>query len=304
MSLPDLQQPSTDAGSPPASARNGSMMPHRIAWTAINGFIDHDDLTLAASIAYYTALSLAPLLVLGLWLAASVSPNAQAELIAQIGLLAGNDAQAAVQLIIENASSKPSAGSFAGLIGIGVLVFSATAVFSQLQGALNVILEVDAPPRTETTYLLLQWLRRRMLSIGILAAVTFVLMVSLVVSAVLGMLLPKEGEVWDMATQVITTIVFTVLFAALFKYLPDARLSWRHTVFGALITALLFTAGKYGIGAYLANSGVGGSYGPAGSLVVLLVWVFYSAAIFLFGAEIVQAIATARGVRTAQKALA
>jgi len=272
-------------------------MPHRLAWTAVNGFIDHNDLTLAASIAYYTALSLAPLLVLGLWLAASVSPHAQADLVAQIGFLAGNDARAAVQLIIDNASSKPSVGSLAGWIGIAVLVFSATAVFSQLQGALNVILEVDAPPRTETTYLLLRWIRRRLMSIGILAAVTFVLMVSLVVSAVLGLVLSQDREVWDVANEGIAIVVFTVLFAALFKYLPDARLSWRDTGAGALITALLFTAGKYGIGQYLAHSGVGGSYGPAGSLVVLLVWVFYSAAIFLFGAEIVQALVLSRKSR-------
>ena len=272
-------------------------MPHRLAWTALNGFVDHDDLTLAASIAYYTALSLAPLLVLGLWLAASVSPHAQADLVTQIGFLAGNDARVAVQLIIDNASSKPSVGSVAGWIGVGVLVFSATAVFSQLQGALNVILEVDAPPRTETTYLLLRWIRRRLMSIGILAAVTFVLMVSLVVSALLALVLSQEGAVWDIANEGIAIAVFTVLFAALFKYLPDARLSWRDTVVGALITALLFTAGKYAIGQYLAHSSVGGSYGPAGSLVVLLVWVYYSAMIFFYGAELTAAALEAWGLR-------
>ncbi len=271
-----------------------SMRPHTILWNATTGFVDHSDLTLAASIAYYTALSLAPLLVLGLWVAASISPNAQAQLVNQIGFLAGSDARTAVQLIINNVSSKPSIGSIAGWIGIAVLVFSATAVFSQLQSALNTVLNVEAPVPTQARYLLWRWARRRLLSIGILGAVTFVLTVSLVTSAVLGMLLPASGSVWDVANQGISVMIFTILFSALFKYLPDARLSWRDTGIGAFSTAVLFTAGKWAIGAYLAHSGIGGAYGPAGSFVVLLVWVFYSAAIFLFGAEIIQALIAQR----------
>jgi membrane protein len=266
------------------------IQPRKLAWNAINGFIDHGDLTLAASIAYYTALSLAPLLVLGIWLAASISPHAQLDLIGQIGYLAGDDARAAMQLIVDNASSRPSVGSVAGWLGIGILFFSATAVFSQLQTALNTILNLAAPINVDTRYLLWRWLRRRLLSIGILAAVTFVLIVSLSISAVLGVFLPSHGTIWDVANELVALAVFTSLFAALFKYLPDARLSWRNTFAGASITALLFTAGKFAIGQYLAHTSIGGAYGPAGSFVVLLVWVFYSASIFLFGAEVVQAL--------------
>ena len=267
-----------------------NIQPRKLAWNAINGFIDHGDLTLAASIAYYTALSLAPLLVLGIWLAASISPHAQADLVGQVGYLAGDDARVAVQLVVDNAASRPSAGSVAGWLGIGILIFSATAVFSQLQTALNTILNVSAPAVVSTRHLLWRWFRRRLLSIGILAAVTFVLIVSLSVSAILGVALPNHGTLWDVANELISLVVFTSLFAALFKYLPDARLSWRNTYAGASITALLFTAGKFAIGQYLAHTGVGGAYGPAGSFVVLLVWVFYSASIFLFGAEVVQAL--------------
>jgi membrane protein len=266
----------------------------KLVWSAIGGFVDHGDLTLAASIAYYTALSLAPLLVLGLWLAASIDPKAQGELIDQIGFLAGNDARVAIQLIVDNASAKPSVGSVAGWLGIGVLLFSATAVFSQLQAALNAIWKVEQTIADKPAYLVWAWARRRLLSIGILAAVMFVLSVSLLVSAALAFVLSRSGPVWDVLNQLVAIAVFVCLFAALFKYLPDTRLSWRDTWIGAVATALLFAAGKFAIGQYLAHSAIGGAYGPAGSLVVLLVWVYYSAAIFLFGAELVQALVLAR----------
>jgi len=278
------------------------IQPRKLAWNALNGFIDHGDFTLAASIAYYTALSLAPLLVLGIWLAASISPHAQLDLVGEIGYLAGDDARAAMQLVLDNASLRPSAGSVAGWLGIGILVFSATAVFSQLQTALNTILHVRPPSIAGTRYLLWRWLQRRLLSIGILAAVTFVLIVSLSISALLGVFLPRHGTLWDVANELISLVVFTSLFAALFKYLPDARLSWRNTYAGASITALLFTAGKFAIGQYLAHTSIGGAYGPAGSFVVMLVWVFYSASIFLFGAEVVQALLVEEGASHADSA--
>lgn len=261
---------------------------------AAEGFIDHDDLTLAASIAYYTALSLAPLLVLGLWLVASISPGAQEEFIRQIGVLGGSEAKAATELIVENAASNPSIGSLAGIVGIALLILSATAVFSQLQTALNTIWQVDLKKGTQPMHLVWDWVRRRMLSIGILAAIVFVLVVSLLVDAVLGLLFRSTDEAWDVVNQVAALVVFALLFAALFKFLPDARLSWRDTWLGAVLTSALFAIGKYAIGAYTAHSGLAGAYGPAGSLAVLLVWVYYSATIFLFGAEIVQVVLTRR----------
>ena len=270
------------------------------AWRFIedvaDGFVAHADLTLAASISYYTALSLAPLLVLGLWLAASVSPGAQTEIVHQIGQLAGDDAATAIQVIVDNASNRPSLGSIAGLLGVVLLLLSATAVFSQLQTALNVVWNVEAAERDRAS-IVWGWVRRRLLSIGILAAFAFVLIVSLAISTMLSMLLSSSGEVWDLVNQIVAFFVFALLFAALFRYLPDRRMPWRETWFGAAITSLLFSAGKYAIGEYVSHTGLAGSYGPAGSLAVLLVWVYYSATIFLLGAEIARAMATVRTQR-------
>jgi membrane protein len=266
--------------------------PLRVARDAAAGFVAHDDLTLAASIAYYTALSLAPLLVLALWMAASVTPNAQAELVAQVGALAGEQTRQAIAAIVDNAARRPSLGGLAGLAGVVLLAVSASAVFSQLQTALNVVWKDaggEAPRRNAGV--VGAWLRRRLLSLGLLAAFVFLLIVSLTVSTLLAVLLPRTGAVWEIVNQLVALVVFTLLFAGLFRYLPDRRPPWRAIRAGAVATALLFAAGKYAIGEYLAHSGIAGSYGPAGSLAVLLAWVYYSAAIFLFGAELARAFA-------------
>lgn len=265
--------------------------PLHVLRDAAAGFVAHGDLTLAASIAYYTAFSLAPLLVLALWLAASVTYGAQAELVSQVGALAGDQARQAVATIVANASQRPSFGGLAGLAGIVVLIVGASAVFSQLQTALNIVSGgADATPlrRTEA---IKAWLRRRLLSFGLLAAFVFLLIVSLTVSTVLAVLLPRSGDAWEIVNQLIAFAVFALLFAGLFRYLPDRRPPWRAIRVAAAATALLFGLGKYAIGEYLAHSGVAGAYGPAGSLAVLLAWVYYSAAIFLFGAEMVRALA-------------
>jgi membrane protein len=266
----------------------------RLARTAVSGFIDHDDVTWAASIAYYTALSIAPLLLLALWGASLVMPSAGDQLIDQIGLLTGSVASDALRTIAQSAGHARSIGGVAGVLGIGVLVVGATSVFSQLQSSLNAILEDARRPAT-TGNVLLAWLRRRLLSIGILAALGFILIVSLVMSTFLTLLPHGNGVAWLAINDVVTFAVFCCLFAALFKFLPEARLSWRHTWAGAFITAALFTAGKFLIALYLVRSGLGESYGPAGALVLMLVWVFYSSLIFLFGAEIVQADMVLRG---------
>lgn len=263
--------------------------PLQVVRDAAAGFVAHDDLTLAASIAYYTALSLAPLLVLALWLAASVTPDAQSELVAQVGNLAGEEARSAVAAIVANASRRPSLGSVAGIGGLLLLVVSASAVFSQLQTALGTVWKDLADRRPQRAGALQSWLRRRLLSIGLLAAFVFLLIVSLTVSTLLAILLPRSGAIWEIANQAVAVVVFAVLFAGLFGYLPERRPPWRAIRAGAIATALLFAAGKYAIGEYLARSGLAGAYGSAGSLAVLLAWVYYSAAIFLFGAELVRA---------------
>lgn len=262
---------------------------HRIR-TAVVGFVDHDDLTLAASLAYYTALSLAPLVILALWTAGALSWNAQDALVAEVQRVAGDAVARTVSTVIDSAQLHPALGSFAGWLGVLVLVMGAAAVFAQLQLALNIIFGVRNPTHAPSTYWVLRWLRRRLLSVGLLASATFVLIVSLVVSALLALLLPSDERiVAAVVNDGATLIALAVLFAALFRYLPDARLSWRETSTGALLTAILFAIGKAAIAHYVTRTGAGSAYGPAGSIVVLLVWVYYSAAIFLLGAEWIQA---------------
>ena len=269
--------------------------PLRFVSAAIDGFVEHNTLTLAASISYYTALSLAPLLVLVLWIAATISPGARLELAGEVGALAGPQAMDAIKVIIDSASKQPSLGNVSGILGVLVLVIAASAVFSQLQTALNVIWGTRPLVETDVRHVFWAWLRRRLLAIGILAAFVFLLIVSLLMTTFLNAALLWHGPVWDLVNLAVMVLVFTVLFAALFRYLPDERLSWPDTWAGALVTSLLFAAGKYAIELYLAHTGIAGSYGPAGSFAVLLVWVYYSSTIFLFGAECIRVFAANRG---------
>lgn len=262
---------------------------------AIDGFVNHDAPTLAASISYYMALSLAPLLVLVLWLAASVSHDAREELAGEIGALLGKEAMQAVKAILDSAMNEPSLGSAAGWIGVGLLVVAASAVFSQLQTALNLIWGTHTLDSGDMRHVFWAWLRRRLLAIAILAAFVFLLIVSLAMSALVNAALLYRGPLWGLLNLLIGILLFSVLFAALFRYLPDERLCWRDTWIGAFVTALLFAVGKYLIEIYLAHSGIAGAYGQAGSFALLLVWVYYSSAIFLFGAECIRVLAARRG---------
>lgn len=219
-------------------------------------------------------------------------PDAQAELVAQVGAIAGEQARQAIAAIVANAAHRPSLGGLAGAVGIVLLAVGASAVFSQLQTALNLVLggAVEAPASRADA--IRTWLRRRLLSFGLLAAFVFLLIVSLTISAVLALLQSHVQVGWKIVHQIVALGVFVLLFAGLFRYLPDRPPPWRAIRRGATATALLFMAGKYAIGEYLAHSDIAGAYGPAGSLAVLLTWVYYSAAIFLFGGELVRVFAT------------
>jgi membrane protein len=265
--------------------------PLQVIRTAIANFFADDALTLSAALSFYTLLSFAPLLILAVWATGSLGAGAQDAMLGQIAALAGDDARLAAQTVVDSANKRPALGSLAGLLGIATSIVGATTVFAQLQASLNRIWGIEARP----TNAVWGWLRRRVLSVGVIAAIVFVLIVSLLVSSALGALLTREGPWWDAINQIISVIVFAGLFTLLFRYLPDARLRWRHAARGGLVTAILFGIGKWVIGVYLARGDVGGAYGAAGSLVVLLVWVYYSAAIFFFGAELVQAWLGVRG---------
>ena len=270
-------------------------------WNAIKAavvdFLDDNAMTWAAAIAFYASLSFGPLLVLLLWATGFLGLEAQDALVGQFQQLMGPEATPALREILDNAETSPARG-WAAIISFGVLLFSASGVFAQLQAALNAVFDVKAKPADSTTGSVWAYLRRRLLSMGMIASLLFILVVSLIASTVIqgassaiGLDSETGTVMATLASLAVNLLVFTLLFAIMFKLLPDVRLTFHHTLAGAFVTALLFAVGKFGIGIYLGNASVGSSYGAAGSLVVLLVWVYYSAIILMIGAELTQAFA-------------
>jgi len=189
-------------------------------------------------------------------------------------------------------SARESSGTAASIIGIALLVFGASGVFVQLQNSLNTIWEV--PPKTSGG--VWGFIRTRLLSFAMVLGVGFLLLVSLVISTALSAmsnyLAPGQTAVYQVLNQVISFGFITILFALIFKYLPDCEVNWEDVWVGAAVTALLFILGKYLIGLYLAKGSVASAYGAAGSLVIILVWVYYASQILLFGAQFTQVFAT------------
>jgi membrane protein len=254
---------------------------------------------LAASLSFYTMLSIAPLLVLAVAIAGFVfgTEQAQAQLLSQIQGLVGPQGAQVVERMLDNAS-QPNVRSIAGLIGLATLIWGASNVFSQLQEAMNIIWNVERKPSAG----IMATVKDRLLSFSLVLAIGFLLLVSLVVSAVLSALgafmadiLPGGELLWQVVNFLISLGVITLLFAMMYRVLPDAKVAWRDMWLGAFITALLFVIGKQLLGVYLGRQSFGSTYGAAGSLVVLLVWIYYSAQIFFFGAEFTQVYATRYG---------
>lgn len=240
-----------------------------------------DPMTLAASIAFYTALSFAPIVVLSLALAAQFWPGSEMRLVDQLGALLGPQVRDVAKLVVESGRSERFAFSASGLISLGALLVSASTAFAQLQDAINRIWLIEAPAQTNAVW---GWVRRRLLSLGMIAVIGFFLVITLVVSTLLSAALTQEGWVWLVVNEAITLLVFTVAFAALFRFVPDEREQWRPILMGAFGTAVLFDIGKWALGAYLASSDQADAYGASGSVVLLLVWVYYSSLIVLLGA--------------------
>jgi membrane protein len=257
-------------------------------------------LRLAASLAYYTALSLAPLILLIVGLLGVVlgRERVAGQLAAQLESLMGPAGRELVTSIVTTAS--PEGGTLATAVGLGTLVLGATAVFGELQTTMNLIWEVQPTPTSGAWAGVRAWLRERVFSLTIVLALAFLLLVSLVVSAALA---GAAALVWGPAQTLLSRLlelavslaVLTLGFALLFKYVPDAEVRWRDVWLGGVVTAVFFTVGKTAIGYYLGHASVGSAYGAAGSMVVLLVWVYYSALIVFFGAEFTQAWATRHG---------
>jgi membrane protein len=257
-------------------------------------------LRLAASLAYYTALSLAPLILLIVGLLGVVLERQQvaSQLESQLEGLMGPAGRELVTSILTTTS--PEGGTLAAVVGFLTLFIGATAVFGELQTTMNLIWEVRPAPTEGVWAGIWAWLRERVFSLAIVFALAFLLLVSLVVSAALAgaaALLwgPEQTLLSRLLELAVSLLVLTLGFALLFTYVPDAEVRWRDVWLGGVVTAVLFTLGKTAIGYYLGQASVGSAYGAAGSMVVLLVWVYYSALIVFFGAEFTQAWATRHG---------
>lgn len=256
---------------------------------------------LAAALAYYTVFSLAPLVLIAIAISGFFfgEEAARGEIIGQIQGLVGREGAEAIQAMIQNANRPGSGSTIATITGVVILLFGASGVFGQLQVALNTIWEVKPKPGNGIK----SFLQSRFLSFAMVLVIGFLLLVSLVLSAVLsavshyfGGLVPGFVIVGQIVNFVISFGVVTVLIAAIYKFLPDVDIPWKNLWVGAGATALLFNLGKFLLGLYIGSGSVGSAYGAAGSLVVLLIWVFYSAQILLFGAEFTQVYSKYRGL--------
>ena len=264
---------------------------------AVQDWWQDNCLRLAASLAYYTALSLAPLILLIVGVVGLVLNRQQVatQLTAQLEGLMGPAGRELVTSILTTTS--PQGGALATVIGLVTLFIGATAVFGELQATLNLIWEVQPAPTNGMWAGIWAWLRERIFSLAIVFALAFLLLVSLVISAALAGAAawfqgPEQVLVSRLLELAVSLLVLTLVFALLYMYVPDAEIGWRDVWLGGCITAVLFTIGKTAIGFYLGQASVGSAYGAAGSLVVLLVWVYYSALIMFFGAEFTHVWAT------------
>jgi membrane protein len=277
-------------------------------WTLIKDtfvqWIDDNPFQSAAALAYYTLFSMAPLLLIAIAVAGSVFGReaSQNQIIGVIEDLVGVQSARAIQAIIESAGQRPDSGFFATAVGMIFLLLGAGGVVGQLQDSLNTIWRVV--PKTGRG--IMGFFQDRLVSYTMVLSVGFLLLVSLVVSAVLtavsgivGGFLPIDAATAHILDLVVSFAFITLLFAVIYKFVPDVRIAWRDVWIGAATTSLLFAVGKFLIGFYLGHSTVASIYGAAGSLVTLLLWVYYSSLMFFFGAELTQVYATRYGSKVA-----
>lgn len=256
---------------------------------AVNDWFNHRDASRGAALAFYTLFSMAPILVLVIAVAGAFfgTQEAQNEIVIQLRELVGPQGAEAVQLVLSGARDQVQ-GLRATVLATVLLLFGATSVFAELKASLDEIWELS------TTREISLWdlIRTRILSFGLVLVLAFLMMVSLVLSAALAVLERYWGGIWKDAAFVLSTLagvigfsVIAALFAVIYKMLPRVRLSWHDVLIGSLGTAGLFTLGKIAIGLYIGNGSIANSFGAAGSMVALLLWVYYSAQIFFLGAE-------------------
>lgn len=275
-----------------------------MAQAAAQGWLDDHASSMGASLAYYTFFSMAPLLLIVISVAGLLLGReaAQGHLIHELSGLLGAQAASSIQALIASAS-EPADNWWGTLLGLGVMLVGATTVFAELQDALDRIWQAPQRPTGGGLWALL---RARVLSFGLILGLAFLLMVSLVMGAViagLGRWLSHTLGDWVWVAQTLNLgigfAITAAIFALIYKLMPRAHVQWNDVWVGAVVTALLFSLGKALIGLYLSASGIASAYGAAGSLVLVLLWVYYSAQVFLLGAEFTWVYANARGSRRA-----
>lgn len=277
----------------------------KAAWSLIKEAAedwDSDDASsLAAALACYTLLSVAPLMVVAVSIGGMLfgKEAARGQIAGELGAIVGPDAAKAIQSIAANAKD-PAPGILSTVVGVVVLLLGASGVFIELHSALNRIWEVQPKPGRGV----LGFIRDRLFSFAMVLAVAFLLLVSLILSAVLAAVghffeqsLPGGEVIWQVTNFLVSLGVTTVLFALIYKYVPDAVIRWRDVWLGAFVTAVLFSIGKLLLALYIGKSTFSSSFGAAGSLVALVVWVYYSSQIVFLGAEFTQAWARRFGGR-------
>lgn len=282
-----------DAASP---AKTGGAL--RGIWLLLRdaaaGWLRHQASRTGAALAFYTVFSLAPVLTLSIAIAGFFFGEAAArgEIVNQIGDLIGADGAHAIQTVLQNAN-RPGTGLIPTTVSIVTLFLGANTALAELKAGLDQTWDVPAERRQGFWYLL----RTRLLSVGLILALGFLMLVSLVISAALAALARFWGgeRLLDIALSwvnfLLAFVLVAALFATIYKVLPSVRVAWRDAVIGSFVTALLFTAGKFAIGAYISHSGVASTYGAASSVILLLLWVYYSTQIMLYGAEFTRAYA-------------
>jgi len=262
---------------------------------------DHNATRLAAALAYYTVLSVAPLLVLAISVVSLVfgEEAARGQVASELAGIVGPQAGEGIQTMIQHADS-PTGGTISSIISVVVLLLGASGVFGELQSALNTIWGVKPKPGLGV----MGFLRTRFISFSMVLGVAFLLLVSLLLTAALTAVgtffshtLPGGEAVWQILNFAISFAVITGLFGLIFKVVPDVKLTWQDVWMGAAFTALLFTIGKLGLGLYLGRESVASPYGAAGSLIVLVIWVYYASQILFMGAEFAQVYARSHGSR-------
>jgi membrane protein len=279
-------------------------MKKKSAWNLLTSiftkWFDDDPFQLAAALSYYTLFSLAPLLVISIAVAGFVfgKEAAHNQIVGTIRGLIGQQSAEAVQAMIQSASSKPKTGLASTLLGGIFLLFGAGGVVGQLQTSLNAIWKVRPKPGTGVQ----DFIRKRFISFAMVLGIGFLLLVSLAVSALVSGLTQFVGSLHEtvaliahLLDLVLSFALVTLLFAMIYKFLPDVEIHWKDVWIGAALTSILFTTGKFLIGFYLGSSSVTSVYGAAGSLITVLLWVYYSALIFFLGAEFTQVYATQYG---------